>query len=118
MRNETFTFHDVYKDNSPLCSKVTNSKLFQFNQKLINQFRVQLQKLIDNLSAVYRLPKVEGNLEILTIDCEDTLSQLQTQLSQEEFSQEIDAPAPNNTFPSAVNEESIKQLKLSFVSTT
>jgi hypothetical protein len=54
MSNETITFYDVYKKSSPLLSKVTNLQLFNFNQKLINEFRIQLGKLIDNLSTVYQ----------------------------------------------------------------
>ncbi len=71
MRNETITYHDIYKEKSSLLSKITNSQLFQFNQKLINEFRIQLGQLIDNLSSVYQVPPIEGALEILTIELED-----------------------------------------------
>ncbi len=72
-----------------MLTNVTNSQLFNFYQEMIDEFRIQLGKLIDNLSAVYRLPNTEGCLEILTVDLEDISSVILTQPSQQDETSEV-----------------------------
>jgi len=64
LRNQCFTYHAIYKERSPLLSKVTNAELFNFDQLLANDFQNHLGQLIDNLSAMYRLPTIEGPFDI------------------------------------------------------
>ncbi len=48
-----FTYSDVYHNRSPLRQKVTDSIHFAFDQTVIDDFRVQLGSLIDNLHKIY-----------------------------------------------------------------
>jgi hypothetical protein len=47
---------------------ITKSSLFNFDDSEIFEFHSQLGQLIDNLSNVYRLPPIQGNLDDITID--------------------------------------------------
>jgi hypothetical protein len=58
IRDEIFTFADIYETQSPLLQKVTLNPNFQFNQAVVNEFRLQLGTLLDNLSSVYLNGKV------------------------------------------------------------
>ncbi len=87
LRNEKFTYYDVYKEKTPLLSKVTKHKLFTFNQRVIDQFRCQLGTLIENLSHVYKHNRLP-NTEILTADTEDTSSNYFTQYTLQDLTQD------------------------------
>jgi hypothetical protein len=87
LRNEKFTYYDVYKEKTPLLSKVTKHKLFTFNQRVIDQFRCQLGTLIDNLSHVYKHNRLP-NTEILTANTEDTSSNYFTQYTLQDLLQD------------------------------
>ena len=87
LRNEKFTYYDVFKETTPLLSKVTKHKLFTFNQKVIDQFRCQLGTLIENLSHVYKHNRLP-NTEILTADTEDTSSNYFTQYTLQDLTQD------------------------------
>ncbi len=87
LRNEKFTYYDVFKETTPLLSKVTKHKLFTFNQKVIDQFQCQLGTLIDNLSHVYKHNRLP-NSEILTVDTEDTSSNFFTQYTLQDLMQD------------------------------
>jgi hypothetical protein len=60
----------VFKERTPLLTKITKSSLFNFDDSVIYEFHSQLGQLIDNLSNVYRLPPIQGNLDVITIDYE------------------------------------------------
>jgi len=47
---------------------ITKSSLFNFDDSEIFEFHSQLGQLIDNLSNVYRMPPIQGNLDDITID--------------------------------------------------
>jgi hypothetical protein len=51
-----------------LWTKIKKSSLFNFDDSVIFEFHSQLGQLIDNLSNVYRLPPIQGNLDVITID--------------------------------------------------
>jgi hypothetical protein len=87
LRNEKFTCYDVFKETTPLLSKVTKHKLFTFNQKVIDQFRCQFGTLIGNLSHVYKHNRLP-NTEILTANTEDTSSNYFTQYTLQDLTQD------------------------------
>jgi hypothetical protein len=58
MRDEIFTYADIYCSNSPLLEKVTLNSNFQFDQEVVTSFREQLGTLVENLSSVYHFGKV------------------------------------------------------------
>jgi hypothetical protein len=60
IKDELFTFKDIYASQSPLLEKITLNSNFQFDQVVVDEFRLQLGTLVDNLSSVYhhgKLPK-------------------------------------------------------------
>jgi hypothetical protein len=67
LRKVSFNYCDVLERPS-LWTKIKKSSLFNFDDSEIFEFRSQLGQLIDNLSNVYRLPPIQGNLDVITID--------------------------------------------------
>jgi hypothetical protein len=58
IRHELFTYSDIYSTSSPLLEKLTQNSNFQFHQRTVTEFRIQLGTLIDNLSSVYKFGKL------------------------------------------------------------
>ncbi len=58
LQEQSFTHEDVYKNKTPLLKKLTNTSFFIFNQKVVDEFRMQLGNLCDNLYSVFHYNKV------------------------------------------------------------
>jgi hypothetical protein len=58
VKDQSYTYEDVFKSKTPLLKKLSNNAIFLFNQKVVDEFRTQLGKLCDNLHHVYRYNKV------------------------------------------------------------
>jgi hypothetical protein len=43
IRDELFTYTDIYLSKSPLLEKITHNPNFQINQSVVNEFRLQLE---------------------------------------------------------------------------
>jgi hypothetical protein len=109
LRNQCFTYHVIYKERSPLLSKVTNAELFNFDQLLVNDLWNQLGQLIDNLSAVYRLPTIEGPFDIF-----DEVHEMGilTQCTPDSVSQELTQVTADVAVQSLSQEMAIKDMIL------
>jgi hypothetical protein len=58
LKDQSYTYEDVFKSKTPLLKKLSNNAIFLFNQKVVDEFRTQLGKLCDNLHHVYHYNKV------------------------------------------------------------
>jgi len=53
IRDQRFTYKDVFVEKTPLLSKLSSNILFQFDQYVVKRFRHQLRVLILNLCQCY-----------------------------------------------------------------
>jgi len=58
LKDQSYTYEDVFRSKTPLLKKLSNNAIFLFNQKVVDEFRTQLGKLCDNLHHVYHYNKV------------------------------------------------------------